>query len=814
MFLSYLKTAYRVFLRHRVFGAINVAGLTCGLTCALLILTFVVDELSYDNFHSKGDRIYRLRYKVRSFDLARVPPIFKEHIDSFFPEVASSARLFSRAVSVKIPESGYSQVIRFEESNVNFTDPDLFDVFDFELIEGDLRDALDRPFTIVLSQRLANKYFGTSSALGQTLWLEGDHAFEITAVVKDFPSNSHTHFDMLVPFDNMYDLEPGTLGSLIKADFERNWSVTHSPTYILLEPGGNPAAVNARFEDFVSEKMPQSHQKGQRFELQPLSDIHLNDDVLSQAEPPGSREFIYIFAIVGLLTLLIACINFVNLSTAKSLQRAKEIGMRKVLGSSKQHLILQFMGEAFLTTVFAAVLSIAMAILLLPELNALTDKAMDLTILVQPVIVGGFACLIIFTSVAAGIYPAIFVTRISPLSSLKGLASDRGAGLSFRRVLMVIQFSISIMLIASALIVFDQLDLLRNKPLGFQKDHIVTVPVQSDNFHNAFGGVDGSKRQKLNAFEAEIAKQSGIIQSTLSSVAPGFGVVSRSIIPEGFTFEDRLISPVLSVDYDFVETYQMELVAGRSFSKDFGSDHLEAFILNERAVQEYNFESPEEAIGKSLEVERKEGKVIGVVKDFNFLSLNQAMRSIVLHVSVPQFSVFSIRIAGEGVTQTLESLKATWEVFFPEETFDYAFLDESLAANYENQEQFGKLISYFAILAIVISCLGSYGLIMFIVSRRQKELGVRKVLGASIPQIVGVLSYRFLLLVGVSILVAVPLTLWAAEAWLDNFSYRIEVSPWSLIVASVVTMLLITISIGFQSVKAAFVNPARILRME
>jgi len=814
MFFNYLKTALRNLRKNRVFSFITIMGLAGGLTCAMLILTFVMDELSYDHFHSKKERIFRLRYKIQNFDIGRVPPVFRDNVNAYFPEVEATSRLWSRAVSVQVPQpDGASK--RFEEPNVNFADSDLKQIFDFTVVAGDINQGLERPGTVVLNQDIAKKYFGERSAVGETILLEGDKSFKVVAVVEDFPANSHVHFDMILPYESMYDLEPAGLRETIKANFQQNWMVSHSPTYVLLKSPEDAKSVNNKFVAFVQEKIPENQQKGQSFEVQPLLDIHLNDEVQAQAEPSGSLSFLYIFIAIGALTLLIACINFINLSTARSLERAKEIGMRKVMGAWKSSLIYQFLGESFITTAIASIIALGATALLLPQLNSLTSKELEIELLQSPQIVLGFVSIVLITGFLAGIYPAFFVTKVSPINSLKGVTSNKLSGsLSFRKGLVVVQFSISIMLIASTLIVFDQLELLRNSPLGFNKNFMVTVPVQSANFNSAFGGVDQEKRQKMNTFEESIALIPGVRASTVSSTPPGFGMVNRNIIPEGYTAEDNMLSPVMSVDYDFIQTYEIELITGRDFSRDFGTDQQAAFILNEKAVIEFGWANPEEALGKGMWLEGKDGKVVGVVRDFNFLNLSEAMRPLLLEINVPQFNTFSIKLNSENLSSTLGSVERTWNEIFPDETFDYAFLDESLAQNYATQEQFGKLIGYFAILAIIISCMGSYGLIMFIASQKRKEVGVRKVLGASVQQVVFLLSRRFVQLVLVSILLAIPATIFIADSWLSDFNYRVTISPFSFLIASIGTLGLVLLTVGYQSVRAAVANPVKSLRSE
>ncbi len=814
MLFNYLKIAYRSILRNKIFSLINIVGLATGLTCALLILTFVVDEKSYDTFHGKKERIYRLRYLISDFDIARVPPIFKEYLNDYFPEVERSSRMWSRSVSVSVTAEGHGQELRFEETNVNFADAELFEIFDFELVSGTLEEALVHPFSVILNEEIANKYFQDSDPIDQMIQLEGDQSFTVRAVVKDFPSNSHIHFDMLVPYDNMYDLEPAALREGIRANFKMNHIVSHSPTYVLLKEGVDPSDVNERFVTFVKEKIPENQNKGQRFEIQPLLDIHLNSDVGAQAEASGNSQFLWIFIAIGALTLLIACINFVNLSTAKSLQRAKEIGMRKVMGAWNNHLITQFLGESFLTTFFGSILAIIATLLLLPELNALTNKELTLNILLTGSIIGGFVVIMLVTSFLAGIYPAFFVTRFAILNSIKGGIADPGSAMNFRKGLMVVQFMISIVLISGSLIVYDQLGLMRTKPLGFQKELMITTPIQSNNFNSVFGGVDEALRSKLETFENTIGQLPSVKGSTLTSGLVGFGMVNRNIVPEGYTAEDNVISPTMSVDFDFLDVYEIPLLAGRDFDPSFGTDPASAFIINETAVSTWEFGDVETALGKTINLEGKEGKVVGVVQDFHFLSLSEPMRPIILEIFDPQFAYITVKLTGQNLTKSLDQIEAVWNEQFPTETFDPQYMDEALAQAYLDQEQFGKLVGYFAFVAVLISCMGSYGLIMFIASEKRKEIGVRKVLGASVNQLVILLSKRFVFLVLIATTVAVPIVIYFANLWLDDFSYRVPVSPISIGSAAILTMMLVFGTVSIQAFLAAIANPVKALRSE
>lgn len=643
MLKNYLNIAVRNLFKHKTFSLINIFGLAGGLTCCLLIFVFVYDEFSYDKFQSKKDRIYRVQYFIQEFNIANVPPVFAEHLGDFFPEIEKTARLFTRNTSVQV-DGGQEGLRKFEEENIIFADSSAFDIFDFQLTEGSLDNPLHEPFTAILTEDLAKKYFGNQSAIGNSFKMEGK-TFSVSAVVKAYPNQSHFHFNMLVPYTNMYDLEPEPLGSGLRNAFKVNWVVSHSFTYVLLKEGANFQAVNDRFPDFVAQKIPEPQQLEQSFKIQPLLDIHLNQEVQGQMEPPGSLVFLYVFLAVGALTLLIACINFINLSTARSLQRTKEIGMRKVLGAWKTSLMTQFLGESFVTAGVASVVAYVASIMLLPILNDVTGKSMDISALTRPEILGGFIVLFLITSLLAGLYPAFFATRISPIYSLKGLSGkNMKGGLSFRKGLIVIQFSISILLISGTLIVYDQLNYLQSKPLGLNKDHVLTAPVLSQNFNNGFGAISPEKRQSMEAFEAELSSLPDVIGSTLSAGIPGSGAAYQKVIPEGFTSEDNILAPVLSVDYDYLETYDIEVIAGRGFSKAFETDPQTAFVINETAVKSYNFGSPEEAIGKSIAMGNKDGKVIGVTKDFNFMPLSQELGPIMLDIRPASFTHFSFKI--------------------------------------------------------------------------------------------------------------------------------------------------------------------------
>ncbi len=810
MVRNILKIALRNLVKYRSFSVINITGLAGGLTCCLLILLFVVDEYSYDNFQEKRDRLYRVQYQINSLDIASIPPVMSDHIRTYFSEVEETARLFNRAISIRIGDDA-----RFEESNAFFADSTLLKMLTFEVIQGQLSDALDRPYSIILNQTTAEKYFPGENPIGKQVAIEGDHLFQVSAVVADYPPNSHFHFDMLLPYQNMYDIEPEQLQNTIRQNYQMNWMVSHSHTYVLLKPDANPENVNAKFPEFVAEKIPENMQRGQNFLLQPMPSFHLDNVVAGAPEPPGSQLMIYILIAVGVLTLLIACINFINLTTARFIQRAKEIGIRKVLGARKKQLIAQFLSEAFVLTLVAAIASFFLAQLFLPLVNDLLDKQLTTQSLLEPRIVIAYVGLILITSVAAGIYPAFVVTQITPIQSLKGTLSSNSSSLTLRKALVVVQFSVSSLLVIGAMIVFSQLQYVNERSLGFDKDLMINVPVQSRNFNNLFGGIDGEKRSTMNAFEEALRSIPGVTGSTVSAGAPGSGVVNRNVIPDGYTADDRIIAPVFAVDYDFIDLYNISVVAGREFSTKYGTDHQQAFMINERAVQEYNLgETAEDALGKDVNVEGKEGKIIGVLGDFNYLPLTQEIGPLFMEIGVPSFNTYSIKIEAGNMSPTIEAIEGTWNDFFPEETFTYTFLDDNLAQNYIAEERLGTMIKYFSILAIVIAGLGSYGLVMFVVAHRMKEVGIRKVLGATVLEVLVLISKSFIGLVIMGFLIAVPFAWLSANLWLDNFSYRIDTPVIPFIVALGAGLTLVAITTAYHTFKAANANPVTSLRDE
>ncbi|WP_416865073.1 MAG: ABC transporter permease [Imperialibacter sp.] len=813
MLKNYFKVAIRNLLRHKAYSLINILGLSIGLTCCLLLFIYVQDELSYDKFHTKSERIYRLKYEINGFNLARSPLPIAPNLVSFFPEVEKAARMYNRDASVEIVDQAGNKK-QFEEGRIFFADSTIQDIFTFEYVAGDPASMLRNPFSVVLTDEVAEKYFGNENAIGKTIYLAGNHPFNVTGIIRDFPSASHVHFSMIAPFDNLFDIEQGN-GQELKQRLNQNWVASHLYTYALLKEGESVETANERFEAFYDKFVPENLKLGQKWSFFPMSDTRLYANLAADPEPVSSITFAYIFSAIAILTLLIACINFINLSTAKSLQRTKEIGMRKVLGAWKTQLVIQFLGESLVVSLVAAFIACGLSFYLLPALNTLTDKELVFGDFITASNALMFLALVLITAIAAGLYPAFFVTKIDPANSLKGILSNKGkAGLSFRKVLVIVQFTVSIILISGGIIVYQQVNFMRNRPMGFEKDFIINVPLFSNNFNNAFGGVEGNMRQRMNTFEDEMMRSPNVLASTLSDNPLGLGSVYRPVVPDGHTREENIIAPVLSVDYDFIDTYGLSVVAGRDFDKSFGTDHLNAVLVNESAVKDYGFGSNEEAIGKKFTVEGNDCQVVGVIKDFHFMTLQQPIGPLAFRVSVANFTMFSIKVHQQNLPATIAGIEEVWTRHFPEKAFEYSFLDETLASSYRNEERLGKIVGYFAGIAILISCLGSYGLIMFLAQQKMKEISIRKVLGATIGNIVLLLSKGFALLVLLSLLIAVPVVYYFMDGWLSDFSFRINIGPGSFLLAGGLTLLIVGLTISYQAIKAAYSNPVSTLRNE
>lgn len=817
MLKNYLKIALRNLWKHKAFSAINIFGLALGMACFFLVVLYVRYESSYDRIHERLDRLYQVNYRAEfggdPLDLARIPPPVGPVLMDYFPEMEEVARLYPRNVSVTVPETQE----QFELEDVFFADSTVLQLFSFDFLRGDPITALQEPFSVVLTDERAKALFGTTDAVGKNLQLLDESNFRVTGVVKEWPDNVHLNFGMLVRYENMFDLEPAANRDAIRQNLRQNWVASHSHTYVLLKPGADPAAVNEKFRGFLDRYGWEQLRDKQSFSLYPVKDIHLHSESGLQPSPRANPDYLYLFLAIGFLTLLIAAINFVNLSTAGSLGRAKEVGIRKVMGAGRGRLIGQFLGESLLTCFLAFLISLILIDILLPYINDLTGVEMTFSPIERWPALLLFAAIFVIVGLLAGSYPAFFVSHFRPASVLKGSTgtSRQPRGDFVRKALITVQFIGAIGFITGTLVVYAQLQYLRNQPMGFQREQMLTVPLFSQNNMNA-GFRQGSTemREKMNALDEAILRNPNVEAVTQSGQSLGFGTVRRGVWTDKISQNDNIFMGVLPVDYDFAETYNLQVIAGRDFDESFGADHLESFVINETAVEDLQFGTPEEAPGQPLNVEGKQGKVVGVIRNFHVSNLRNEIEPVIMEVRPGAFSYLTIRIRNQQLPETVEYIREQWGRFFPNKTFEYAFLDEELDNQYQSESRLSSIIGYFAFLTIFISCFGLFGLAALATRQRTKEMGIRKVLGASMAQIIGLLSRDFMLLIGLSMLIAIPLAWYLLDRWLQDFAFRIGM-PWYLfLLAGLGTMLIAFLTVGAQTVRTARRNPVEALRYE
>lgn len=816
MIKNYFKIALRNLQRHKGFSLINVLGLTIGLTCCFLIMVFVRHELSYDTFHSKYDRIYRLNYMPKfagySIYIGLTPTVASPLLPDYFSEVERSARVYRSNATIEVPGSNSPGPVKFDEDHFFFADSTLTDIFSFEFLEGSPETALRHTYSLVITDRIARKYFGNAQALGKTVIYEGKHPMKITGVVKEFPDNSHIRIDLLSDYKTMFATE----SELVRRNLPQNWVITHSATYVLLRPGASTQSVNARMPQFLKTHADAQIARDIEYQLQPLRDIHLNPEVEGNPEPTGSMTYVYVFSGIGILTLLIACINFINLSTARSLQRAREVGIRKTLGSEKGQIVAQFLGESLLLSGIALFFSVILIAMLFPVLNMLTNKQLTWAYLFQtPGLLVAFVAVAIVVGLVSGSYPAFFVARFQPIVMLKGsFVSGKAGGGSLRQALLGFQFIASIVLIIGAMVVFRQLRFLMEQPVGFHKDYIITADIRNEKITNVFATSSDSSYLRLKTFRGTLLQNPSVREVTFATQRMGAGTVQRNVVPEGKTAAANLFVGAMGVDFNFVKTYGLKLAAGRDLSESYSTDKAAGFLINETGAKQLGWKSAAEALNKGINLEGKQGRIVGVLKDFHTQSLQNPIESVLFHIDQNLFTQMSVKLSPDGLDQTLASIGREWDKFFPEKGFDYQFLDQSIADSYANEQRLSKLTGYFAALAILISCLGLYGLVSIATQQRTKEIGIRKVLGASVRSIVKLLSKDFLILVTVSLLIASPMAWYAMNKWLSNFAFKTDVAWWIFGLAGLVTIGITLLTVSFQSIRAALTNPVKSLKTE
>jgi len=802
MFTNYLKIAFRSLRRHRSTAFINIFGLSIGIAAGILILIFVRDELSYDRYHAGAQNIYRVVKDFVNDDGSRLPdattpPALAPAMQREFPEVEHVTRIFPGWGNKFLISYGDK---KFIEERLFRVDSSFFDVFSFPFIEGDPRTAFQQVNSILITASMAKKYFGDADPMNKVLRTDvGD--LMVTGVLKDVPTNSHFHFDFLISTRKFY------------GNIDAQWNWYNFYTYVKLKPNTNIAALTQKIQTLYKNSDKDAKNI---FYMQPLTGIHLRSDLKWEIEPNSNILYVYAFSIIGLFVILIACINYINLSTARSALRAKEIGVRKVTGAFRYLLIRQFLTESIVTVLFAFILGLVLARLALPAINDLVRKDLTLSIFLRPLWLLGVLVAILIVGVIAGIYPALYLSSIKPVWVLKGLRLPEGSVFQLRKTLVVFQFTISIVLIIGTAIVVQQLHYIQNAKLGLDKEQVMII---SDAGHLSRSNRE-SLLQQLNGIK-------GVDKAATSNGVVGGLNWTTSMSAKG-SKNSQLVN-FLNVSYDYIDVLGMKIVEGRNFSPEFPADSssngqagstvrmMGGIILNERAVKDLGIHEP--VVGSLVTMDTDADttyyrKVVGVVKDFHFASFKSEIKPFAFMLNNNRQDNFTIKVDAAGLNNTIAAIQKKWTSYAGERPFRYSFLDETFANLYKSDQRFNQVILYLTILAITIGCLGLFGLTAFTVERRTREIGIRKVVGASAGSIVVLLSKDFIRLVMLAILIAVPIAWYAMDKWLQNFAYRVHISWWIFLLAGALAVLIALVTISFQAVRAALTNPVRALRSE
>jgi len=779
------------------------------MACSFLILQYVWHEQAYDDFHTNKERLFRIDYQFGDRVLTRCPPTLGPALGKNIPEIEAITRLYPRDISIGLP----AHKNQFESTSTFFADSSTTQVFDFDFIQGEENTALHRPYSVVLTQTMAQRLFGKTEVLGENVKIGGDQNYKITGVIKDWPSNTHLNVEAFIHFYNMIDMEPEHAREALTNILAGNKTATHSYTYALLQKNVQAEKVNKKIAAFYDTFGEEQLKKDQTFTLGPIQNIHLH----THSDTGNRSSLLYLFVVIGFIILLIACINFINLTTASSISRAKEVGLRKVLGAQRSYLIGQFLGESLLLCFFAYLMALALAKLAMPYLNTITELELTFAPWQDPRLLAFYTGIFLLTGFLAGAYPAFFVSKFQAARALKGALENQQnpGGVNLRKFLVTLQFLVAISFISGATIVFLQVNFLRNQPIGFDQDLLLSVPIDNrTNINAVFRSGNAGLRQKMNTLDDLLTKNPNVIAVTQCSNQPGFGAVGRKASTDKIKMEDNFFPRVIAVDYDYSETLGLEVLAGRDFDASFGTDHLGNFIINETAAKAMHFKSPEEAIGEKLKLEYSDGQIIGVLKDFHFSSLHNEIEPLILEVRPGAFQYYSIRISNTDVPETISFLESNWGDFFPGKVFEYFFLDDTISEAYQQEGQLTKLIAYFAFIAIFISCFGLFGLSVLVTQQRFKEIGIRKILGASIAQIIQLLSIDFIKLIAWSMILALPLTWYFLNAWMSEFAYHIDFPWWVPLLSGLGVLALAFLTITSQTVKVAQANPADALRQD
>lgn len=787
MIKSYLLIAFRNIFRSKLFSAVNILGLTFGMGSALLIFLWVNDELGVNQFHSKIDRLYRVMENQtysggKMFTFEATPAPMAPFIKDKYPEI----EMATRWTWPDIPLLSYGDK-SFKDPG-RWVDTDFLLMFDFPLVVGDKNTALEGKNSIVVTEKFAKKFFGNEDPMGKMLVMNTKDSYQVTGVLKDIPINSSLTFDYLLPFQTYFDKNKNWLDE---------WGNNNIRTFIQLVEGANVEEFGKKFEDEVKAHNEETNVK---LFVQPFKDAYLHGE-FSEGKLSGGRiDYVRIFFIVAVFVLIIACINFMNLSTAQASKRAKEVGLRKVIGAVPRQLFRQFMGESFITVTLSAVFAFGFAALVIPFFNELTGKALSLNLLDWKIF-AIFIGLIVLTSLMAGSYPAIFISEFKPVQVLKGQMKSGRKATIFRKSLVVVQFFLSIFLIVSTIVVYRQMDFMQNRDIGFVRDNVF------------YSWMEGDMAKHYETIRTRLLQSPGVESVTMSTQLPiDIGNSTGGLQWEGKDPDENVLFSNMDVDFDFIQTMKMTMAEGRPFDRQIISDTV-AYIVNEAGAEKFNF--TDGTADKNLTMWDRKGKIVGVVKNFNFGSLHAAIEPMIMRVTPKvEWGCLLIRAKEGESTEAMASLEKIWKEYAPAYPYRYSFLNSDWEGFYKAEGQRGKIFNVLAGLSILISCLGLFGLSAFSAERRIKELGIRKVMGASVPGLLRLMATEFTVLVAIAAIIGCPIAWYAMNGWLQNYAYHVDVGWFTLAAATLVCLFVSLATILYHSLKATMTNPAISLRYE
>lgn len=798
MLKNYVLIAFRHLKRHKTYSLINILGLAIGMACFILIALYILTELSYDKYHEKSNRIFRLEADLTlggdpiPVATTNFPPTFAMRND--YPEVINSVRILPRSKLLVEYENK-----RFYEERIYYAEETVFDIFTFPMVKGDPKTALVTANSVVITESMANKYFGAEDPIGKTLKLNNRTEFSITGVIENVPANSHFIFDMLLSFQTFAEQRKETVESWM--------SYFGCFGYILLQENADYKELEKKLpamkEKYIGDALDGTGVNVEYF-LTPLTDIHLHSHKRHEIAANSDIMYVYIFGVVAVFILLMACINFMNLATARSVTRAREIGMRKVLGANRGQIAKQFFGESIFYSVLALVIAITLVQLTLPVFSSISNRELSISYSQMPWLIPALAGLALLVGLISGSYPALLLSGFHPVRVLRGNWNVSASSANFRKTLVVAQFAISISLIIGTFMIIAQLNYMKNTVLGFDMEQVVVIPI-----------MDRTLVGSLESIKEEIGNITDVIRIAASSHVPGGHTSGASFVPEGYPDGQSQMMNQQFIDDDYISTLGMEIVDGRNFAQEFPADTAESILINETAVRTIGWAEP---LGKTIyysgDPNKNKKRVVGIVKDFHYMSLHQAIEPLYISRETDLFRFVFVRIGSENIPATLAFLENKWREFDPARPFEYYFLDESYDLQYRTEEKLQRIFFNFTLLAIFIACLGLFGLASFAAEQRTKEIGIRKVLGSSVSGIVLLLSKEFTKWVLIANLIAWPAIWFALKKWLENFAYHTEIKWHLFILSGALALVIALITVIYQAIKTAQANPVNAIKYE